>query len=96
MLFWGLLTFYMAILVIWNWLLGLKQVQWHPRWIKWVQPVLVVAFAAMAVLTWCAAELYDGGWVELVAVLRYLRWVVLIAVLAYLVPFKRYLSNVLD
>jgi hypothetical protein len=83
-LFWALLTLYMVNLVIWNKLLGVDQVQWRHRWVKWVQPALAVMFAAMAVLAWHAVEL------------RHVRWVVLIAVLAYLLRFKTYLSDVLD
>jgi RimJ/RimL family protein N-acetyltransferase len=87
-LFWGLLTLYMFNLVIWNKLLGVDRVKWCYRWVRWVQPAMLLSFAAIALVAWRATE-PD-------ATLHVVRWVVLAAVLAYLLFFKTYMSKVLD
>ncbi|HVF60082.1 MAG TPA: GNAT family protein [Thermoanaerobaculia bacterium] len=87
-LFWGLLALYMVNLVFWNWLLGIHRVMWHYRWVKWLQPVLMLVFALMAAVAWRAAE-PD-------AALYYARWAVLVVMVAYLLWFKRHMSEALD
>jgi hypothetical protein len=93
-LFWGLLTLYMANLAIWNNLLGMNRVKCY-WWVKWVQPVMALSFAAMAAMAWGTAKPEAPSWI-VVQALHYLRWVVLFAVVAYLLRFKMYLSKVLD
>lgn len=87
-LFWGLLSIYMFILVVWNKLLGVDRVKRCDRWVKWVQPALALWFALMAWWAWRVAEPN--------ATLHLARWFVLIAVLVYLIFFKTHMCKVLD
>lgn len=87
-LFWGLLTLYMINLVVWNSLLSIRDVMWRDRWVKWVQPALVLLFALMTAAAWVA---WGAS-----AKLSGARWFVFFLILGYLLGFKPYMARVLD
>lgn len=87
--FWMMLAVYMGVLVVWNMLLGIYTVMRHHRWVQWVQPVLLLLFMFMALLT-----IQQQPWA--LGMLGAMRWIVLLIVLTYLLAYKTGLTFFLE